>query len=98
MPSPHGKVVPSLPLLYLLLLLLGDEDIADGDVHLGHSQTNPTLDPPYDVPAHSPSAPPAGASALDTRAQRHRRLDLPRPRRDAPALALAAYARHGAHD
>ena len=52
-PSPHRKVVPSLPLLILLLLLLREEDVADGDVHLGNSQTNQTLNPPYDVRAHS---------------------------------------------
>src|SRR5829696_2622567 len=52
-PSPNGKAVPSLPLLFLLLLLLREEDVADGDVHLGNSQTNQVLDPSYDVRAYS---------------------------------------------
>src|SRR5215213_7979857 len=52
-PSPNGKAVPSLPLLFLVLLLLREEDVADGDVHLGDSQTNQVLDPSYDVPAHT---------------------------------------------
>ena len=35
----------------VLLLLLEEEDVVDGDVHLGDSQTNQALNPPYDVPA-----------------------------------------------
>jgi hypothetical protein len=29
--------------------MLREEDVADGDVHLGDSQTNQVLDPSYDV-------------------------------------------------
>src|SRR5215208_7190087 len=97
-PSPNGEAVPSLPLLFLLLLLLREEDVADGDVHLGDSQTNQVLNPSYDVPAHSLSYLVDGPTVLDTHAQVHRRLDLTHLHRDAPALALAAYTRHGAHD
>src|SRR5829696_5266373 len=97
-PSPNGEAVPSLPLLLLLLLLLREEDVADGDVHLGDSQTNQTLNPPYDVPAHSLSYLVDGPTVLDAHAQVNRRLNLTHLNRDAPALALAAYARHGAHD
>src|SRR5215208_743412 len=96
--SPHGKVVPSLPLLFLLLLLLREEDVADGNVHLGNSQTNQVLDPSYDVPANSLSYLVDGPTVLDAQAQVHRRLDLTHLTCDAPALALAAYARHGAHE
>src|SRR5215203_5751118 len=96
--SPHGKVVPSLPLLFLLLLLLREEDVADGDVHLGHSQSNQTLNPHYDVRAHSLDYLVDGPAVLDAHAQVHRRLNLTHLHRDASALALAAYTRHGAHD
>src|SRR5215208_5944201 len=70
-PSPHAKVVPSLPLLFLLLHLLREEDVADGDVHLGDSRSNQVLDPPYDVPAHSLSDLVDGPTVLDAQAQVH---------------------------
>src|SRR5215213_1168046 len=94
---PNEKAVPSLPLLFLVLLLLREEDVADGDVYLSDSQTNQTLNPHYDVRAHSLSYLVDDPTVLDAHAQVHRRLDLTHLHRDAPALALTAYARHGAH-
>src|SRR5215203_2130320 len=67
-------------------------------VTLGNSQTNQMLDPTYDVPANSLNYLVDGPTVLDAHAQVNRRLNLTHLNRDAPALALAAYARHGAHD
>src|SRR5918997_6085290 len=94
-------MIPCLPLLLLLLLLLGEEDVVDGDGHLGDPQTNQALNPPYDVRAHSLGYLVDSPAVLNAHGQVHRRLDLPHLHRDAPAaLACAAssYARHGAHD
>src|SRR5829696_2209854 len=85
-------------LLILLLLLLREEDVVDGDVHLGDSQAKQVLDPPYDVAAHSLSYLVDGPAVLDGHAQVHRRLDFTYLHRDAPALTSAANTRHGAHD
>src|SRR5918999_4477928 len=91
-------MIPCLPLL--LLLLLGEEDVVDGDAHLGDSQTNQALNPPYDVRAHSLGYLGDGPAVLDAHGQLHRRLDLTHLHRDAPALTCAAssYAWHSAHD
>src|ERR671915_997431 len=93
-------MIPCLPLL-LLLLLLRKEDVVDGDAHLGDSQTNQALNPPYDVGAHSLGYLVDSPAVLNAHAQLHRRLDLTHLHRDAPAaLACAAssYAWHSAHD
>src|SRR3712207_4140519 len=85
-------------LLLLLLLLLREEDVVDGDVHLGDPQAKQVLYPPYDVAAHGLGYLVDGPAVLDAHAQVHRRLDLAHLHRDAPALASAAHTRHGAHD
>src|SRR5215210_1341933 len=87
-----------LPLLLLLLRLLREEDVGDGDVHLGDPQANQVLDLPYDVAAHGLGYPVDDPTVLDGHGQVHRRLDLAHLHRDALALACAADARYGAYD
>src|SRR3712207_7790949 len=74
----------ALLLLLLLLLLLREEDVVDGDVHLGDPQAKQVLDPPYDVAAHGLGCLVDGPAVLDAHAQVHRRLDLAHLHRDAP--------------
>src|SRR5215210_1838862 len=98
-PSGSNSGGSCLPLLLLLLLLLlREEDVGDGDVHLGHFQSNQVLDPPYDVAAHGLGYPVDDPTVLDGHGQLHRRLDLAHLHRDALTLASAADARYDAHD
>src|SRR5918992_766681 len=101
---PSGRLLlrPGLPLDLLLLVehraLLGDLDVVDGYVDLGHPQAGQALRPVYDVAARGLGELRDRVAVLDGHREVYGRLLLAHLDADAARVVGGALAGHGAGD